>query len=111
MTKFVAMYLAPRSALEQMAKATPEQMKAGMDAWMDWAKQNEEALVDLGAPLGKTKRVTAQGVGDSRNDVTGYSIVDADSLEDAAKLFEGHPHLHLAGAVVEVLECRPIPGT
>jgi hypothetical protein len=32
MKKFVALYLAPISAIDQMKKATPEQMKAGMDA-------------------------------------------------------------------------------
>jgi len=111
MKKFVALYLVPRSTLEQMAKATPEQMKAGMDAWMKWAKTNEKALVDLGAPLGKTKRVTAQGVSDTKNEITGYSIVHADSLDSAAKLFAGsHPHFHMPGASVEVLECAPIPG-
>jgi hypothetical protein len=29
--EFIGLYLAPISALEQMKKATPEQMKAGME--------------------------------------------------------------------------------
>src|SRR5580700_1749018 len=62
MKKFMAVYLAPVSALEQMAKSTPEQMKAGMDAWMRWAEKNKKALTELGAPLGKTKRVTDRGI-------------------------------------------------
>ena len=41
MKKFVALYLAPASAIaqmkEQMKALTPEQMKAGMDMWMNWA--------------------------------------------------------------------------
>jgi hypothetical protein len=110
MTRFVAIYRVPRSTLEQMAKATPEQMKSGMDAWMRWAKRNERAMLDLGSPLGKTKQITAQGIADTANDITGYSIVEADSLDAAAELFEGHPHLQLPGASVDVLECRPIPG-
>jgi hypothetical protein len=34
MKKFMAVYLAPVTAIEQMSQSTPEQMKAGMDAWM-----------------------------------------------------------------------------
>jgi hypothetical protein len=41
MKKFLVLYRAPISAREQMAKATPEQAKAGMDAWMGWAKRSE----------------------------------------------------------------------
>jgi hypothetical protein len=110
MKKFIALYLAPISALEQMKKATPEQMKAGMDAWMKWAKKNEKSIVDLGAPLGKTKRITAAGIGDTRNGITGYSLVHGDSLDSVGAIFEGHPHLQMQGAWIEVLECMPIPG-
>ena len=110
MKKFIALYLAPISTLEQMKKATPEQMKAGMEGWMRWAKKNKKSIVELGAPLGKTKRITAAGVSDTRNGITGYSLVQGDSLDSVTALFEGHPHLHMQGAFIEVLECMPIPG-
>ena len=56
MSKFFLLYLAPVSAIEQMmANSNPEQMKAGMDAWMGWLKKHEKAIVDMGAPLGKTQ--------------------------------------------------------
>jgi hypothetical protein len=110
MKKFIALYLAPTSSLEQMKKATPEQMKAGMDAWMKWAKTYEKSIVDLGAPLGKTKRITSAGVSDTKNGITGYSLVQGDSLDSVATIFEGHPHLQMQGALIEVLECMPIPG-
>jgi hypothetical protein len=114
MKKFVALYLAPASAIaqmkEQMKKMSPEQAKVGMDMWMKWAKQHEKSIVELGAPLGKTKRLLANGTSDTKNDITGYSIVQADSHEGAAKLFDGNPHFHISGASIEVLECMPIPG-
>jgi hypothetical protein len=110
MKKFMALYLAPVSALEQMAKSTPEQMKAGMDAWMKWAEKNKKAITELGAPLGKTKRVTDKGVSATKNEITGYSIVQAETHDSAAKLFEGHPHFHVPGASIEVMEVTPIPG-
>jgi len=110
MTKFMALYLAPVSAIEQMKKSPPEQMKAGMDAWMKWMQQNKGAITELGAPLGKTKRITGDGISAAKNEVTGYSIVQADSHEAAAKLFDGHPHLRMPGASIEVMEVMPIPG-
>ena len=93
-----------------MKKSTPEQMKAGMDAWMKWMDKNKQAITELGAPLGKTKRVTGGGTSATKNEITGYSIVQADSHDSAAKLFEGHPHLHMSGASIEVMEVMPIPG-
>ena len=57
-----------------MANSNPEQMKKRMDAWMAWMKKHENALVAMGAPLGKTERVTAAGVASVRNEVTGYTI-------------------------------------
>jgi hypothetical protein len=110
MKKFIALYLAPISAIEKMKNATPEQMKGGMDAWMTWAKNNEKSIVDLGAPLGKTKRITAAGISDTKNGITGYSLVEGDTLDSVANMFDGHPHLQMPGALIEVLECMPIPG-
>jgi len=110
MKKFVALYFAPRSAIEQFSKASPEQMKAGMERWMKWVKAHEKSLPDAGAPLGKTKRITPQGVSDTRNEITGYSIVQAESAEAAAKLFgSDHPHFMIPGGFVELIERVQIP--
>jgi hypothetical protein len=37
-------------------------------------------------------------------------VLEADSPDVAAKLLDGHPHLHAPGAVIEVLEHLPMPG-
>jgi len=111
MSKFFLLYLAPVAAIEKMmANSNPEQMKAGMDAWMGWMKKHEKAIVDMGAPLGKTKRVTATSVTSVRNEVTGYTIVEAESHDAAAAMLVGHPHLNMPGAFVDVLSVTPIPG-
>jgi hypothetical protein len=90
MKRFVAIYLGSASALAKW-KATEdqkrkEQEKAGMDGWMTWAKENEESIVDLGSPLGKTKRINAKGISDTKNEITAYTIVQAESHEAAAEL-------------------------
>lgn len=37
-----------------------------------------------------------------------YSIVDAETPEDAAKIFEGHPHFGVPGATIEVMQINTI---
>ncbi len=67
-------------------------------------------LVDKGAGVGKTKRVTAQGTSDTRNDIMLYAVVEADSHDAAAKTFEGHPHLQIPQSSIEVMEINPLSG-
>ena len=110
MKKFMALYMADRSAIEQMMKAPPEEMKAGMDAWMAWHKAHAAEILELGAPLGKTKRITGKGMSDTQNEITGYSIIEGDSFESVAKVFDGHPHLQMPGCSIDLLEVMPIPG-
>jgi hypothetical protein len=112
MKKFMVLYMANGAEFESMMKnATPEQQKKGMEAWMKWMGDHKASLVDGGAPLGKTKRVDAKGASDTRNDVGGYSIVQAETADGAAKLFgKDHPHLQIPGAWVEVMEVRHVPG-
>jgi hypothetical protein len=114
MKKFVAIYLGSAEGLEEW-KATDdekrkEREKAGMEGWMKWAKDNEASIVDLGTPLGKTKRIDAQGISDTKNEITAYTIVQAESHETAAELFANHPHFMIfPGQSVEVMECLPLP--
>jgi hypothetical protein len=110
MKKFLALYRAPASSFQQMQKATPEQQKAGMQAWMTWTKKAAASIVDMGAPLGKSQRVTAGGAADSSNDLGGYSILQAESKEALVKSLEGHPHFMMADATIDVVEVMPIPG-
>lgn len=103
--------MAPVAELDKMmASMSPENAQAGMDAWMSWNTNNQASIVDMGQPLGKNKRVTMQGASDMRNDICGYTIVQAETHDAAAALFERHPHFEIPGAYIEVLECMTIPG-
>ena len=111
MKKFVAFYMMPIASIDEMMKNnTPEQQKAGMDNWMAWMKSHEASFVDRGAPLGKNKRVTKDGASDVRNEITGYSVVQAESHDEAVALFADSPHLQMPGAYVDVLELMQMPG-
>jgi hypothetical protein len=110
MKKFLVLYKAPMSSFEQMMKATPEQQKAGTAAWMAWSKSAAGAIVDMGAPLGKSLRVTKGGASPVTNDLGGYSVLQAESKEALAPALKGHPHFMMPEGTIEIIEMMPIPG-
>jgi hypothetical protein len=85
--------------------------KQGIAAWHAWAEKHKGAIVEIGGPLGKTKKTDAKGVHDVANELGAFSVVRADSHEAAAKMFEGHPHFTIfPGESIEVMPVLPIPG-
>jgi len=112
MKKFMVLYMASGPEFEKMAKnSTPEQKKTGMDAWMKWMNANKASIVEGGGPLGKTKRVDSNGISNTKNDIAGYSVVQAESHDAAAKIFaKENPHLHMPGAWIEIVEIMAMPG-
>ena len=115
MKKFLAIYLGTEAELEKWKKLDEAKRKeleaSGIKAWMEWGKANSAVIVDQGSPLGKTKSVSKQGIAAIKNNMTGYVLVQAESHEAAAKLFENHPHFTIfPGESVEIMECLPLPG-
>lgn len=115
MKTFLAIYtggtdsMAKWNELSEAEQAVRTQ--TGIAAWHAWVENHKDVIVDVGAPLGTTKRITESGVSDIRNYLTGYTLVKAETHEAAAKLFENHPHFTIfPGDDVEVMECMPIPG-
>lgn len=117
MKNFLAVYIGSasspaRSNWDKLGEAArKERMNAGIKAWGDWMNTHRNSIVATGTPLGKTKRTSANGVEDTRNNMTGYIVVQAETHEEAASLFKNHPHFTtFPGDSVEVMECLPIPG-
>ena len=116
MKRFMAVFTGSPTAFEGYAKRfkSEDERKAndrkGMEAWMKWAEAHKGDIVDMGAPLGRTKRVTKDGIADTRNNLGAYTVVQAESQEAAAKMFVNHPHFTIfPGDGVEIMECLPIP--
>ncbi len=110
MKKFLVLYRAPKEAFEQVMKSTPEQQKAGMDAWNTWGKKAAASIVDMGAPLGKSLRVDPKSMEPVFTDLGGFSILKAESKEALAETFKGHPHFTMPGGFIDVIEMMDIPG-
>ena len=110
MKKFIVIYHAPAEAMAQMANATPEQKAEGMKPWMAWVEKCGDGVVDLGSPLmGGLRLVPDGGTEPSTKEVTGYSILQAEDMDAAQALLQGHPHLSWTdGCDIEVYECVPL---
>jgi len=90
---------------------TEEGRKQSMDAWTSWFGSIGSAVKDGGNPFTEhAKHVRSDGsIGDlsASGMATGYSILQADSLDEATTLAKGCPVLH-GGGEIEVYETFPV---
>jgi hypothetical protein len=114
--KFLAVYLGSMSGSKMAAwNALPEaerkaREREGMAAWHGWVEKHKDVIVEIGGPLGKTRKIDASGTTEVSNALTGFTVVRAASQEAAAKLFENHPHFAIfPGEAVEVMPVLAIP--
>lgn len=97
----------PKEAMAEIMKAmTPEMQQKSMGEWKAWMEAHTASFADMGAPLGKNTRVTADGVHEMSNEVGGYSIMQAESIEELAGVLKGSPHFGMPGMYAEVMEVK-----
>lgn len=102
MGKFVLVYRGGAMA------ETPEAQEAVMNQWMDWFATIGAAVTDPGNPFGGSAALAPDGsAGRPASALTGYSILEADSLEHATRLTTGCPIL-AGGGSVEIYEAMPM---
>jgi hypothetical protein len=65
----------------------------GIPQWAAWEERNAAFILDRGGMVGKTTRVTKDGVAEAGNPFCGYLVVEAETADAAARLFRDHPHL------------------
>jgi hypothetical protein len=100
--------MAAWNALSEEARHAKTQ--EGIAAWKAWVEKHRAAIIGVGGPLGKTKKVSERGIEDVSNPMSAYTVVRAESHDAAAKLFEKHPHFTIfPGDSVEVMPVLPIP--
>jgi hypothetical protein len=65
-----------------------------IDAWMKWFETIKDHTVDSGNPFKPGKEITKAGVRDlplDKHALAGYTIVNAESMEEAVKIAQGSP--------------------
>ena len=95
MAKFVVLYSGGT------APVTPEAAAASMKEWEAWFGKLGKAVVEAGAPFGKSRTVSPSGTqdGGGGNISNGYSVVEAADLGAAAKLVGACPIVKDGGKV------------
>lgn len=82
-----------------MMADTEEQRQAAMQAWGAWFGKLGPAIVDPGNPFAGSTSVNGSGGGEAASELTGYTVVNADSLDAASALAAGCPVLDGGGSV------------
>jgi len=109
MPKFILLYNGPATPQEEMSE---EQSKAAMAKWGEWMEKAKSSIVDIGTPLANGASVVDDGSEGTPTEMSGYSIVQADNLEAAKALVDGHPFLSdkTGKFSIEIFEMLPVPG-
>lgn len=91
---------------------TPEEMEASMAAWKAWMVGMGANCVDMGTPFKGSMWVKGDGstvAGTmSADSVSGYTIVEAESMDQATEWAKGCPILKEGGSL-EVMDPMPMP--
>lgn len=108
MAKYMMVYSGEAT---DMADLSEEEGAAVLAKWGAWMEKVGSALEDVGSPFGPGISIVDDGSTGSVAKLTGYSIVEADSLDHAAALTEGHPYLSEGAGnySIELFELMPVP--
>lgn len=105
MAKFLFVY---RGSADAMSKLTPEEQQKHMKQWEQWIGEAMQkgwmldpgdALTPEGCVVNSKKIITDGPFVESKEILGGYSIVQANSLGDAANFAKGCPGLLVGGSV------------
>lgn len=110
MKKFLLLYTAPAEVREKMQSATPEEMKASMQPWLEWFQKTGDNMIDKGMPLANAMTVTSDGEMPGNVEFVAYNVIQADDIDAAVELAKTSPHLKRDGATVEVHEMNDMGG-
>jgi hypothetical protein len=114
MKKFLALYTGSPAAFAAWTALSPAEQQQrqvqGIAAWKQWMADNAASVAETGGPLSKTTLIDLAGISEIRNQLAGFTIVQAESQQAAAALFVNHPHFAIfPGQGVELMEFLPIP--
>lgn len=65
-----------------------------MEAWSKWFESIGEKIVDPGSPLGNGREISRSGTKElsmGLDSLTGYTVINAESIEEAEKIAKGCP--------------------
>lgn len=108
MSQFMLVY---RGEATDLSAMTPEEGKAVLDRWKGWMEKVGPALKDVGAPFGESTSLVDNGSTVSAAASSGYSIIEADDLDHARQLADGHAYLSegKGNYAIDIYALKPVP--
>lgn len=108
MSKYMMVYRGEATPMEDM---TPEQGAEVLAKWNAWMDKVGPALADVGSPFGPSTSMVDDGTEGTAHSLTGYSIVEADSIDAAKGLADGHPYLSEGKGdyAIDIFELMSVP--
>jgi len=87
---------------------TPEETDIEIGRWQKWFDDIGSTIVDPGNPVGMSRTVSADGVTDDggANPLSGYTIIHAESIDQAVALAKACPIL--GDGTIEVAEIHDV---
>ena len=82
MTRFIVLYVGP-----------PTSPGASHEGWPAWFAKLGDKLVERGSPLAAASAQRSDGSTDAAGHVNGYSLIQADDMDEALDLVSDHPYL------------------
>jgi hypothetical protein len=81
--------------------ANAEAEEAMMEAWNEWMATNAEVLLDIGTPVGTSLMIGPDGSASetAANQITGFAIIEADTMDGALAIARGCPILSEGGSI------------
>lgn len=94
MKKFLVIYGMSQESFQKWKDAPKEAKEEDGKLWNEWFDKNAQHFHDMGAGVGTNTRMTKEGMEKMPNEVGGYSVLKADSLEDAYAFLKTNPHVN-----------------
>ncbi len=105
MPQFVLVYLGGNEP------STPEEGQRHFSKYMEWLSSLGDSAVSPANPLKNTSTVNSDGsvTAGGTTSMSGYTIIEAESMESALEIAKACPFLEIGGAL-EVSELAQMPG-
>ena len=109
MAEYMLLYKGDATEAKDM---DPEKSKEVMQKWGAWMSEIGDKMVNMGSPMNKRGvSIVDDGNEGTADMINGYSIIKAESMEEAKKLSKNHPFLAdgTGNFSVEIYEILPNP--
>jgi hypothetical protein len=108
MTKYLFLYHNPAST--DPTPPSPEQMQQMLANWASWKEKFKKHVVDMGDGLKSSGKVLSAGevtdgpFSEAKEIIAGFSIIEAESYDQALEVARECPIVFMPGAIIEIRE-------